>query len=493
MRGTLKDDRVDGVLTAIRIVIISAVLGVVPASARAWSVAPSGLVSLRYQTGENLTLLNPGVTYPDAGFAAVYLMPGFSLNQGDWLSADLELYTGELSPRTFSSGSLSLYGVENVHDYFHDTYFVRQAYIAVSPDDAFTLTAGEQQIIAGSRLLFDNYQPAVTAGYDLLDAFDIPLTFDLKAVKVEPYKLYDPSRTSVLYDAEVSYNFSLFEYITAFYSNFQDTDSTLAPILNNLIYSALFNRVEYDNLISKYGQVRARRIMACLQQQYAAGGPVHSSSSSISWAGMTGDRYFGRVEINLTGILETGDGSISGVNCFNYARPLDRHFSTFGYLADAKVKYHILDKAAIGLFFNLSSGDKTPAQAILTQNTLNSFLSIFPYNTESSLFFNGGINQNLSAGSLTIAGRRGLGDVAYGAMVDVYPVRSLEGTLTSVLIYPEITSKLYGIETDVTATYMPVRHVSLPFEFDYFSPGNFFQGYSIPYVMQVLFGADITW
>ncbi len=466
---------------------------IVTTNVYAFSAASTGAVSLRYQTGQNLSLLNPGVKYPDAGFAAAYLMPQLYLAQGEWFNAAFELYSGELSPRTFSQNSLELYGVETENDYFNDTYFIRQAYVNFSPDESTNFYAGEREIVGGSRLLFDNYQPSLTFDYDMTDALDIPLSFEFNAVKVEPYKLYDPSRTSMFYDAELSYNFSLFEYITVFYSNFEDTDNTLAPMLNNIIYSTLFNRTEYDALVGKYGKIRAARILLCLQQEYANGGPIHSSESSVNWTGITGDRYFGSFEINLTGILEMGSGSIQGNNCFDSSAPFERHFHTYGYVADAKIKYHIGDKATVGIFFNLSSGDKTPAQAILKQGTLDSFIAIFPYNTESSLFFNGGINQNINTGTLSMAGRRGLGDVAYGGIIDVYPVKYIDFTLTPVLLYPEITDKAYGFETDFTFTYLLNRYLSLPFEIDYFSPGAFFQGYAISSIYQVLFGADIKW
>ncbi len=459
----------------------------------AFSATSTGVVSLRYQTGRNLSLLNPGIKYPDAGFAAAYLMPQVDVEQGEWFHAALGLYSGELSPRTFSQNSLTLYGVENVNDYFNDTSFIRKAFVNFSPSESTNIYAGEREIVGGSRLLFDNYQPSVTFDYDMTDAMDVPLSFEFNAVKVEPYKLYDPSRTSMFYDAELSYNFSLFEYVTVFYSNFEDTDNTLAPLLNNTIYSTLFNRTEYNALVSRYGRIRADRIIACLQQEYASGGPIHSSVSNINWTGITGDRYFGPFEVNMTGILENGSGSINGNNCFDYARPFSRHYNTYGYLADAKLKYHVKDKATIGVFFNLSSGDKTPAQAIIKQGTLNSFIAIFPYNTESSLFFNGGINQNLNTGTLSIAGRRGLGDAAYGGIIDVYPVKSIEFTLTPVMIYPEITDKAYGFETDFTFTYIANRYLSLPFEVDYFNPGDFFQGYDISDIYQILFGADIRW
>ncbi|MCL4558265.1 MAG: hypothetical protein M1491_06515 [Deltaproteobacteria bacterium] len=462
-------------------------------SARAFDASTTGTVSLRYQSGADLSLLDPGVQDPDAGFAAAYLMPELDFDQGEWLNGTIELYTGELSARTFSPDSLDLYGVESAKDYFNDTYFVRQAYLNLSPVDSINFYVGEREIVGGSKLLFDNYQPSFTFDYDMTDALDVPLSLELNAVKVEPYKLYDPSRTSMFYDAELSYSFSLFEYITLFYSNFRDTDNTLAPLLNNIVYTSLFNRTTYNDLVSRYGKPKAAQIMACLQQEYASGGPVRSSSTSINWTGITGDRYFGRLEVGLTGILEFGSGTIEGNNCFANGKPFTRSFDTYGYLADLKLKYHIKDVATLGVFFNLSSGDKTPAAAIVQQRTLNSFISIFPYNTETSLFFNGGINQNINTGSLAMAGRRGLGDVAYGADLDFYPSKPIELTVIPALIYPEVGDSDYGFETDFKSTYTLNTHISFPFEFDYFKPGGLFQRYNVSRVVQVLFGADIAW
>ncbi|MGC8579528.1 MAG: hypothetical protein ACP5T7_04140 [bacterium] len=469
------------------------IMVVFPIKVQAFSASSTGLVSLRYQTGQHLSLLSPGVKYPDAGFVAAYLMPELDVTQGEWFNGAIELYSGELSYRTFSNDSLNLYGVQNVNDYFNDTYFIRQAYVDFSPDQSIEIYAGEREIIGGSRLLFDNYQPSLTFDYNFIDTLDVPLSFEFNAVKVEPYKLYDPSRTSMFYEAELSYNFSLFEYVTMFYANFEDTDNTLAPMLNNIIYYTLFNRTEYNALVNRYGRIRADRIIACLQQEYYNGGPIHSSKSNINWFGITGDRYFGFFELNLTGMLEMGNGNIDGNNCLNYDSPFTRHFNTYGYLADVKFKYHIHDFATIGIFFNLSSGDKTPWQAILKQGTLNSFISVFPYNTESNLFFNGGINQNLNTGTMAMAGRRGLGDVAYGGIVDIYPVKSIEFTFTPVLLYPEITDKSYGFEADFTFTYTLNKYISFPFETDYFSPGDFFQDYKVSDIYQILFGADIKW
>ncbi len=462
--------------------------------AYAFTASTTGVVSLRYQSGSNLSLLNPGVDYPDAGFAAAYLMPELDISQGEWFNGTIELYTGELSARTFSSNSLNLYGVENANDYFNDTYFLRQAFIVLSPSDSMNISAGEQEIVGGSRFLFDNYQPSITFSYDMTDKLNLPLTFYFDAAKVEPYKLYDTSRTSMFYDAELSYSFSLFEYLTAFYSHFQDTDNTLAPMLNSIIYTSLFNRTTYNALVNKYGKTKAAQIMACLQREYSNGGPLYSSNSTINWWGITGDRYFGPFEANLTGILEFGNGTIDGNNCFAVNNPpFSRSFGTYGYLTDAKLKYHIKDKATIGIFFNLSSGDKTPVEAIEKQGTLDSFLTIFPYNTETSLFFNGGINQNINTGTIAFAGRRGLGNVAYGANLDFYPAKPIEFMMIPAIIFPEVGDSTYGFETDFIFTYMPNKHLSFPFELDYFKPGDFFQQYDIKRVVQVLFGADIKW
>ncbi len=461
--------------------------------ARAFDVSTTGTVSLRYQSGADLALLNPGVQYPDYGFAAAYLMPELDFNQGEWLNGTIELYTGELSTRTFSSDSLDLYGVESAKNYFNDTYFVRQAYLDFSPDESINIYVGQREIVGGSKLLFDNYQPSFTFDYDMTDALGVPLSLDLNVVKVEPYKLYDPSRTSMFYDAELSYSFSLFEYVTLFYSNFEDTDNTLAPLLDNIVYTSLFNRATYNTLVSRYGRLKAAQIMACLQKEYASGGPVRSSSTSINWTGITGDRYFGRFELGATGILEFGSGTVDGDNCFANSAPFTRSFGTYGYLADVKLKYHVRHLATLGIFFNLSSGDKAPADAIIKQQTLNSFLAIFPYNTETNLFFNGGINQDINTGSLAMAGRRGLGDVAYGADLDFYPVKPIEFAVVPAIIYPEVGDSDYGFETDFTFTYTLNKHASFPFELDYFWPGEFFQGQNISSIVQVLSGADISW
>ncbi len=478
--------------------VVFIIIGAAAVNAYAFSVSTTGLVSIRYQTGENLSILNPFVKYPDAGFAAIYILPELDFNQGEWFNGTIELYPGELSLRTFSQDSLDFYGVENVHDYFKDSYFIRKAYVSFSPDESIDFYAGEREIVAGSRLLFDNYQPSLTISYDMTDALDIPLFLELNVVKVEPYKLYDPSGTSVFYDAELSYSFSLFEYITLFYSNFEDTDNTLAPMLNNSIYAVLFNRTAYDAFVSKYGRIRAQKIMSCLNDEYSNGGPIHSSSTGINWIGITGDRYFSSFELNLTGILEYGSGDIKGSNCidldrFGKPKPFASHFNTYGYLTDVKLKYHIEDKATIGVFFNLSSGDKNPLYAVLKQGTLNSFISIFPYNTESSLFFNGGINQNLNTGTMAMAGRRGFGTVAYGGILDFYPVKSVELTLTPAAFFPEMGDTTYGYEIDFTSTYTLDKHFSFPFEIDYFNPGDFFQRYTVSDVYQILFGADLNW
>lgn len=463
--------------------------------AGAFTASTAGMASLRYQTGSDLQVLNPSVEDPDAGFAAAYLMPEVDLSQDDRFRAVIGLYLGELSLRTSSPDSTSLYGVESTKDYFNDTYFIRKAYVSYSPYEGITLYAGKRHLIAGSPLIFDNYQPAITLEYDMTDTADVPITFEQNLVKIEPYKLYDTSTSSLFYEAGLTYTFSFFEYLTAFYANLHDTDSELAPLMNQLIYNAFFSRAGFQRLTARYGIQRAVQIEACLQEEYNDNGPIRSSRSSINWFGFTGDRYFGPVELNMTGILETGRSDISGIDCLEpVARsPFDRSFGTKGYLADAKLKYHIGNKAAVGVFFNLSSGDATPLEAVLTHGTLDSFLSVFPYNTETNLFFNGGINQDLNTGAISSAGRHGFGVVAYGGIIDLYPVRTVELKITPALFYPEITDGNYGFETDVTITYSPVRHVSFPFEYDYFNTGDYFGSSASTSLSQVLGGADIVW
>ena len=148
----------------------------------------------------------------------------------------------------------------------------------------------------------------------------------------------------------------------------------------------------------------------------------------------------------------------------------------------------------------MASGDDTPKGAIRGGGTLNAYLAIVPFVTRLNLFFNGGINENLSTRSLGVAGHtaRGFGvpglTLRYDFLDNLWVVWK-GAYLFAATSPPEGASgRVYGWETDLMATWDVGKNLRLSMEADLLLPGSFFEreGREDPdSVYRVMGGLDI--
>ena len=129
--------------------------------------------------------------------------------------------------------------------------------------------------------------------------------------------------------------------------------------------------------------------------------------------------------------------------------------TAFGYLIDVLVARNLTDRLVVEVFYLMASGDDDPQGAIRQGGTLNAYLAIVPFITRLNLFFNGGINENLSTRSLGVAGHtaRGFG-VPGVTMRYAFLGKSLGGRKAAYLFAVasppgQSSGRVYGWETDL--------------------------------------------
>jgi hypothetical protein len=222
------------------------------------------------------------------------------------------------------------------------------------------------------------------------------------------------------------------------------------------------------------------------------------SDSELFWVARSACKSFRKFRLSTVAILNTGTISLSGSDDQGRTRQVE--VTALGYLFDVQVARNLTDKLSLEVFYLMASGDDDPWGEIQRGGTVRAYLAIVPFVTRLNIFFNGGINENLSTRSLGVAGHtaRGFGvpgvTLRYDFLDNLWVVWK-GAYLFAVASPPEAAAgREYGWETDLMGTWDVGKHIRLSVEADVLLPGSFFEREGRPDpdpVYRVMGGVDI--
>jgi hypothetical protein len=222
------------------------------------------------------------------------------------------------------------------------------------------------------------------------------------------------------------------------------------------------------------------------------------SSGDLFWFGLSGKRFLG--DHTFAGALFGQAGRVKAsavlpVGGTPLVRQLDA--TATGLLADFSYQYDVTEDLVLGGFFTFATGDDALAEAFRAQagrvSSLGVFLSIFPFVNRTNLFFNGGLNAELTTRKASTLGVNARGLMTGGAFVRWEgPGLTLEGRAAALGAHrPSIyDGRYYGTEVDLNLRARLGRNFHLVLESDALFAGSFFGRART--IVQLIVGLDVT-
>jgi hypothetical protein len=213
-------------------------------------------------------------------------------------------------------------------------------------------------------------------------------------------------------------------------------------------------------------------------------GFTFQSHGEIFWVALSAQKTISRFRFSTVAILDAGTIDWTGTG--DQGQKARSELTALGYLIDFLVAGNVTERFIVEVFYLMASGDDDPLGTVREGRTLNAYLAIVPFITRLNIFFNGGINENLSTRSLGVAGHtaRGFGvpgvTMRYAFLDNMWMVWKA-AYLFAVASPPEESSgRVYGWETDLMGYWEVGKHVRFSMEADLFLPGSFFERVGTP-------------
>jgi hypothetical protein len=405
------------------------------------------------------------------------LRPAVKLKALGFLEAGLGLDSGELSWRAFDGGDFTA-RAEN-------TYLLSQADLRafLFPDGWLSLRAGLWTVESASGFLVDYPLLGFEAEGDLDVPLALPLNFWVRGHKVDSEKFFDPDKKSYLLEAGAGYGLGAKGKARIFYDYFSDPDNFFKDILNPVMTRVLGQRFgdAYQLRLLDFGDL----IRESSNRLHSLGASVEKAHGAFSGRGLFAYQ-FGEMDISGEIPLPLRQGT----------REFSEEVPTRGELLDIFLGVRPHRKIRLGGEFFWSSGDGfrnlKPDESGGGQK-IYGFFSIIPQIAVTSLFFNGGISQNLFSGSSQASGIDGHGVLAPVFSIQADPARRLSLDFVAALLLAQEGrnhgGSRYGEEFDLTASWRARKELSILLEGDILLPGDYFPAGSDP-VWRVSAGAD---
>ena len=410
------------------------------------------------------------------------LRPAGKLKALGFLEAGLGLDSGEVSSRAFDHGDFTSRA--------KNTYFLNQADLRafLFPDGWFSLHGGFWTVQSAGGCLVDYPLLGLEAEGDLDIPLAVPLNFWVRGHKVDSEKIFDPDQKSFLLEGGVGYALGPKGKAKVFYDYFSDPDNFFKDLLNPVLKRVLAQRFGnvYQQLLDQFGDL----IQNSSTHLHYLGASVEKEHGVFSGRGLLVYEFGG---MDLSGQVPRVLGG--GTRDFSVSLPIR------GELLDVSLGVRPHQKIRLGGEFFWSSGDGfknlKPDQAgggqKISGQKINGFFSIIPQITVTNLFFNGGISQNLFAGSSQASGIDGHGVLAPVFSLSADPARKLSLDFRAALLLAQEGrtggGSRYGEEFDLTFNCRVRKGLSALLESDILFPGNYFPAGSDP-VWRVSAGID---
>lgn len=428
--------------------------------------------SLRIQVQENVdetiqsSLLNRQFfTAPDEDGGRIYavIQPEAVLNVGGVLDAGLGFNSGELSYQAIDGGDLASQA--------ESTFFLQRADVQVYlfREGWASIRGGFWNATSAEGFILDYPLPGIELEGDLDIPMSVPFSFWARLNKVNLEQLSDPGRRSYLVDLGSGYAFSARSEIRASYHYFHDPDNYFRDLMNPILTAHILREVNTGRL-----RWLGQEFINLLQQGLVE--VIEESSSYFHYVRISGATSFRRIRADGILIYQWGEIDLSLIS------PLPSEvIPVRGYLADGNISYLPGPKYSLRAGCYASSGDgfrNLGLEVTGEDREIVGFFSILPLITKTNLFFNGGISENLFAGSALASGIDGYGVIAPNIVFRADLTRGWGIACTGALLRAQeekpSRGSWYGEEIDLSLSYYFKRSVMGLIEVDILFPGDFF-------------------
>lgn len=431
------------------------------------------------------------------------------LRATSWLSFGFVADSGEVRPanrlpRTDTSLFVPVPSIKDervvtangrpIKDEAKSTLFIRQAYVAFEAPKTrwFELRAGRLAGDIGRGLIYDDFGLGGQATLDFGKLTKVPLLLQLQALL--PTRSWDSGLHSPLLSARLAYVFSsllnIVESVGLTVAYFHDGDGNFGQLLQPAL----------TEVAVVYQPTGRESIVAGLT------GSGLGSSGNIVWLGLDGRKLIGDFSLYGAVFVELGslriDNPLSGLRSALPAALAARVpaqdplvTDTFGVAVDVQASYLLTEKLALGAFLLFLSGEDNPFLGNDMGSRYSSFLGVVPFLRQTNLFFSGGLNETFSGRQAATSGVNGRGVIAVGPTFkwdinDDAELKSRVAPLWSA-VKSHTGKQFYGVEFDVSASWMPWNWLRLSAEYDVLVAGGFFpQGGAIH---KLIFGVDVVY
>lgn len=340
---------------------------------------------------------------------------------------------------------------------------------AVFGVDSFTVEIGRFQAEVADGLVYRDYGSGVRLRADF-EAMDLG-PFDSELLLTSIGQRVQDIEENQLFALRFDWNLSPFEYISAFVAGSEDRNGEVSEVLRSA-YA--------ENLL---GDQRALNALFIQEDGGGSQGYLGLAAQVIAIDALTLQAHFVLSGGKLT--LQVPPEQILFPEDALESETLE--IDVGGIAADVEAHYGLASWIDLAGYAFVLSGDAPPQRG---GKRYNSYIGLAPYWTWTGLFFSGGLSSGLYPNRASAAGINGRGVAGIGPGVELTgdqvsaELRAMVLTSTADPPAPPLggTSRLYGVEFDLTFEWEPLSWLSLGAELDMLIPGGFFASSNLAYL-----------
>lgn len=389
----------------------------------------------------------------------------------------LEIDTREISKITLKE--------ENGESYFVDyrvkkSYLLNELYLDIHPVEWVDIYLGKKEFEEMFGFISNTYLMGGSVFFDLYKSNISPFVFSAGIYKVEKSEeFFNPDFFDPIVRVSVDYRISLFEFVSFSFMLLHE-ENNLFGTLMNIGLQQLFQPIIQNMISREESPIKKLYLQSVLLNLLER--PFRSSKGYFLWLNFYGKKYLWNFLI-IAGIsLETGNTDLTYKDVFT-EKEIPLSVVPLSYAGFLKLEYKKWDRMQPFLHFIYMSGDETPLNLA---DGYNNFISPYQYITDTSLFYQGGINAHFSTGSFVPAGLIGYGNISFIIGLDLnllFDISIVQAFLFSAVSPKPIQTEseeikagmIYGYETDLILVKEVSSSLSFLMEFDIFTTGNFFR------------------
>jgi hypothetical protein len=370
-------------------------------------------------------------------------------------------------------------------------YLIDEIYMAIKPADWIFFYPGKKEVVIFDGIILQNYLTGFSFRIDLYEGKDIPFVISGGIYKAEKSEeLLGTDSFDPIAFISLDYLFNLAEGLSLSFLFFNDRSNFFGTMMNNALQQILLPILEYR--IKMETDFRKRYRMMEMYERIIEE-PVKNSEGNLYWLSLSGKKYLWNFLLKGGFSFEFGNSDVRYIDIFTgYEKRVDIDF--LGYAGFFKCFYKGSRRFEPFISFLYMSGNEGPFDF---SDEYESFLGLYPYITETSIFYSGGINSHFSTGSLSPSGIMAYGSISFVLGMNIKYFLNLE-LLQAFLFSPVSPKKIgeievgrvYGYETDVIIKKDLYKFITLMAEGDLFFPGDFFTKSGV--IFRIQGGIDIS-